>query len=682
MHPIKQLAFVVMVILLLAFSAFTSLAVPPEINYQGKLTDINGDPVTENPVLMQFGVYEAASGGTALWSESQSVNINKGVFNVRLGSVTFFPASLFNGERFLGITLGAGTEMTPRHPLISVPYALAANDAATLEGHGASEFSLTGHDHDDRYNTKTEIATLLVGKADSDHNHDDTYNTKAEITIALAGKADIVHEHSGEDISSGTVADAFIAASITRNSELSAGLAGKADIGHNHDGSYYSKAYVDALVNRITALETLLIHFSRSGNEITISGANLHINSATGSTDGSVNGLGNLIVGYNEERGSGDDRSGSHNIVVGVMQNFSSYGGLVVGFSNNIEGPSASITGGYNNTASGTASSVSGGENNTAYWSASCVTGGSNNTASGTASSVSGGYGNTASGLYTSVSSGGFNTASGDSASVSGGFGNTASYYYSSVSGGTNNIASNVYSSVSGGDNNTASGRSASISGGQSNTASGEFSSVSGGDNNIGSFDFASISGGRFNTASGDSASVSGGSGNTASGAAASVSGGAANVASGNFSSVAGGGGALDHLGNIAFANYSSILGGRANGTGDVSRSYNSGGGYYELTPGTDHSIGYQTTVSGGYANLARSEYSSVSGGHRNTAYGAYSSISGGDFNTANGQYSSISGGSMNGVDTNAAAGSVSGGFNRSVSGNADWRAGDLWQDM
>ena len=366
MYPTKQHCFVVMAILLLLLSALNCWAVPPEINYQGKLTDTNGDPVTETSVQMQFGVYEAASGGSALWSESQTVNIHEGVFNVRLGSVTPFLIGLFGGERFLGITVGAGTEMTPRHPLVSVPYALAADDAATLEGHGAGEFSLTGHGHDDRYNTKTEITTLLVGKADSDHNHDDIYNTKDEIITALTGKADTVHGHSGEDISSGTVADAFIAASITRNSELSAGLAGKADIGHNHDDSYYSKTYVDALANRITALETLLVHFSRSGNEITISGANLHINSATGSTDGSVNGLGNLIVGYNEERGSGDDRSGSHNIVVGTRHNYSSFGGLVVGYSNTISGYYASVSGGQGNTASGITANVSGGYNNTA----------------------------------------------------------------------------------------------------------------------------------------------------------------------------------------------------------------------------------------------------------------------------------------------------------------------------
>ena len=43
---------------------------------------------------------------------------------------------------------------------------------------------------------------------------------------------------------------------------------------------------------------------------------------------GPVNGLGNVVIGYNELRGAGDDRSGSHNLVFGSRNNYSSYGGL------------------------------------------------------------------------------------------------------------------------------------------------------------------------------------------------------------------------------------------------------------------------------------------------------------------------------------------------------------------
>jgi hypothetical protein len=80
------------------------------------------------------------------------------------------------------------------------------------------------------------------------------------------------------------------------------------------------------LAQRVAALEDLLQHFSRKGNEVFITGANLHIVNGLADTE-TTNALGNLIVGYNEPFGEGDVRTGSHNVVVGKWHNFSSSGG-------------------------------------------------------------------------------------------------------------------------------------------------------------------------------------------------------------------------------------------------------------------------------------------------------------------------------------------------------------------
>jgi hypothetical protein len=222
---------------------------------------------------------------------------------------------------------------------------------------------------------------------------------------------------------------------------------------------------------RMAALEKKLsaMTVDDAANEVVITGANLRIVNGLGSTE-TTNGLGNLIVGYNELRGDGftDTRTGSHNVVVGRENNFSRFGGIVVGQFNEISGDWSSVSAGNGNTASGLFSSVSAGDNNTA---------------SGRFSSVSGGGSNTASGDWSSVSGGVFHTASGIDSSVSGGANNTASGINSSVSGGLQNTASSGHSSVSGGENNTASGPISSVSGGENNTASGLFSSVSGGSN-------------------------------------------------------------------------------------------------------------------------------------------------------------------------------------------------------
>jgi hypothetical protein len=222
---------------------------------------------------------------------------------------------------------------------------------------------------------------------------------------------------------------------------------------------------------RLAALEYKLQYISGGLNEVVITGANLRIVNGLGATD-TTNGLGNLIVGYNELRLEQlqictpptlpfckDTRTGSHNVVVGRQNNFSSFGGLVVGDLNEIRGEFASVSGGFLNIASGDLSSVSGGQENTASGSLSSVSAGIQNTASGILSSVSGGQENTASGGGSSVSGGFVNTASGGNSSVSGGAFNTASLALSSVSGGRSNTASGFFSSVSGGLNRTAPGQ-------------------------------------------------------------------------------------------------------------------------------------------------------------------------------------------------------------------------------
>jgi hypothetical protein len=314
----------------------------------------------------------------------------------------------------------------------------------------------------------------------------------------------------------------------------------------------YTKTEVDALVadlqSQIDELKDLLAGVTRNVNDITFSGVNVRIVNGTGTTAGPVNGLGNLIVGYDEPRAIGSDKTGSHNIVVGRNHNYSSYGGLVAGYQNMISASHASISGGFGNTASANYASVSGGSNNIASGSAASISGGRSNTASGIRASASGGRNNTASGDYAFVGGGGgfesvdgneafadysavlggsqniagdpdlLDHSIGERATVSGGIGNTASGDQSSVSGGGGNTASGSYASVSGGHINTASGGYASVSGGYGNTAGGGRASVSGGHSNTASANFSSVSGGYSNTADGERSSVSGGSGRSVSG--------------------------------------------------------------------------------------------------------------------------------------------------------------------
>src|SRR5215475_7971694 len=109
-----------------------------------------------------------------------------------------------------------------------------------------------------------------------------------------------------------------------------------------------------SLEQRVEQLEYKLAHVTSGPDDITISGANLNIVNGLGATD-TVNGLGNLIVGYQEHRlpPAINTRTGSHNVIVGRQHNYSSFGGLVVAQFNEISGPWASVSAGIGNTASG-----------------------------------------------------------------------------------------------------------------------------------------------------------------------------------------------------------------------------------------------------------------------------------------------------------------------------------------
>jgi len=295
-----------------------------------------------------------------------------------------------------------------------------------------------------------------------------------------------------------------------------------------------------------------------------VSGANFQVVNGLGVTE-SLNGLGNLIVGYNELRPSGfDNRTGSHNIVGGNRNNFTAAGGHIVGEYNTVSSEWASVSGGRGNLASGRSSVVSGGFTNTASGTYACVSGGAVNTASARYSGVSGGIFGTASGPFSSISGGSSNQASGTYSSVSGGGSNVASGQLASISGGGLQLASGLFSSISGGRDNIASGDFSAVTGGQYNHTSAGLSSISGGAKNVASGYFSSVSAGRYNESSGMGSSVSGGRLSTASGDGSTVSGGAINTASGSYSSIAGG------VYNVASGLGSSVSGGRArssNGT-------------------------------------------------------------------------------------------------------------------
>jgi hypothetical protein len=114
------------IIISFGFLCLLNSQTPQLINYQGVLTD-NAETAISGTRSIQFLIYDAATSGSLLWSETQSVDIDDGLFNVLLGSVVPIPHELFEGpDRYLAVKVESDNEMQPRQQLASVGYAFQA----------------------------------------------------------------------------------------------------------------------------------------------------------------------------------------------------------------------------------------------------------------------------------------------------------------------------------------------------------------------------------------------------------------------------------------------------------------------------------------------------------------------------------------------------------------------------
>lgn len=123
----------ILVTALALFHASSVLAqAPTAIPFQGLLLDDVGAPITA-AVDLDFELFDAITAGASLWSESHAdVPVVDGVYSVDLGSsVPVTPDLLAGGAVFLEITVD-GETLAPRQQLLSVPFALVAEEARTV----------------------------------------------------------------------------------------------------------------------------------------------------------------------------------------------------------------------------------------------------------------------------------------------------------------------------------------------------------------------------------------------------------------------------------------------------------------------------------------------------------------------------------------------------------------------
>ena len=151
---------VMMALLLFAYHAWAAPSAAPQVapasqvntgllSYQGYLTDASGEPLSGD-VDITFRLYDAPSGGAALWTEAHTnanaVPVEDGLFNVMLGSLTPISSTVWSsGASYLGVQVGNDAEMAPREVVGNVPTALTVPDGAiTMDKLGEQPYYFHG----------------------------------------------------------------------------------------------------------------------------------------------------------------------------------------------------------------------------------------------------------------------------------------------------------------------------------------------------------------------------------------------------------------------------------------------------------------------------------------------------------------------------------------------------------
>ncbi|MBI3194519.1 MAG: hypothetical protein HYZ34_08660, partial [Ignavibacteriae bacterium] len=128
----KQITTLLLFIIILCVSVQSVFAQNVTTSVQGVLRDPQGRSVDDGTYELLFKLYTQATGGTAMWEETQSnVAVSHGVFSVKLGAIN--PISNLSATQtyYLGVTAPGAGELLPR---VELTKTFAANTAASVTG--------------------------------------------------------------------------------------------------------------------------------------------------------------------------------------------------------------------------------------------------------------------------------------------------------------------------------------------------------------------------------------------------------------------------------------------------------------------------------------------------------------------------------------------------------------------
>ncbi|MCS7179352.1 MAG: hypothetical protein RML46_05910 [Anaerolineae bacterium] len=124
-------------LVLSAFVLVASGCLGPQFTYQGRLTDASGNPLS-GTYLFTFKLYKTATGGTAIYTETETVTVTNGLFDVVVG-----PENIAAGLKpedladplYLEVTVSNFSitqTLSPRQRLYGAPYAFTLMPGAVI----------------------------------------------------------------------------------------------------------------------------------------------------------------------------------------------------------------------------------------------------------------------------------------------------------------------------------------------------------------------------------------------------------------------------------------------------------------------------------------------------------------------------------------------------------------------
>jgi hypothetical protein len=145
----KHFAPIVLLLCLLTSANLLS-QIPNTFTYQGLLTQ-SGAAIINGTYSLKFEIYNASAGGTLRHTETFSnVSVQSGRFSVTLGSTVTLP-DIFTEPLYIQMTALSGPSgvtyplvFSPRSELTSVPYALHARIADSVQNNNGTFLPLTG----------------------------------------------------------------------------------------------------------------------------------------------------------------------------------------------------------------------------------------------------------------------------------------------------------------------------------------------------------------------------------------------------------------------------------------------------------------------------------------------------------------------------------------------------------